>query len=95
MLVGLSVYLPFCLLVCLCTFLSVCLSVCLCCLSPCPPLSPVSPTPSSFFKSIVVRRIYDKEANNVVYVSFSSKLDANSDGNKSRFKSSLCALHVE
>ncbi|CAM9386530.1 unnamed protein product [Ascophyllum nodosum] len=49
----------------------------------------------SFFKSIVVRRLYDKEANNVVYVSFSSKLNANSDNNKSRFKSSLCALHVE
>ncbi|CAN0190215.1 unnamed protein product [Pylaiella littoralis] len=49
----------------------------------------------SFFKSIVVRRIYDKEANNVVYVSYSSKLDTGSDGNKSRFKSSLCALHIE
>eukprot|EP00903_Cladosiphon_okamuranus_P018685 g17198.t1 len=49
----------------------------------------------SFFKSIVVRRLYDKEANNVVYVSYSSKLDAGSDANKSRFKSSLCALHIE
>ncbi|CAN0242161.1 unnamed protein product, partial [Scytosiphon promiscuus] len=49
----------------------------------------------SFFKSIVVRRLYDKEADNVVYVSYSSKLDTGSDGNKSRFKSSLCALHVE
>lgn len=49
----------------------------------------------SFFKSIVVRRLYDKEANNVVYVSYSSKLDAASDGNKSRFKSSLCAVHIE
>lgn len=57
-------------------------------------LSPVSRS-CSFFKSIVVRRLYDKEANNVVYVSFSSKLDTNSDGNKSRFKSSLCAIHVE
>lgn len=50
---------------------------------------------ASFFKSIVVRRLYDKEANNVVYVSYSSKLDTGSDANKSRFKSSLCALHVE
>ncbi|CAM9389927.1 unnamed protein product [Ectocarpus sp. 6 AP-2014] len=49
----------------------------------------------SFFKSIVVRRLYDKEANNIVYVSYSSKLDTGSDGNKSRFKSSLCALHIE
>lgn len=47
------------------------------------------------FKSIVVRRLYDKKADNVVYVSFSSKIDTGSDSNKSRFKSSLCALHVE
>lgn len=57
-------------------------------------LSSRPPSPS-FFKSIVVRRLYDKEANNVVYVSYSSKLDTGSDGNKSRFKSSLCALHIE
>ncbi|CAB1121474.1 unnamed protein product [Ectocarpus sp. CCAP 1310/34] len=49
----------------------------------------------SFLKSIVVRRLYDKETNNIVYVSYSSKLDTGSDGNKSRFKSSLCALHIE
>ncbi|CAM9230854.1 unnamed protein product [Choristocarpus tenellus] len=49
----------------------------------------------SFFKSIVVRRLYDKEEGNLVYVAYSSKIDPNTDSNKSRFKSSLCALHIE
>jgi CreA protein len=50
---------------------------------------------SIFFKSIKVRRIVDKEAGNVVYVAYSSKFNAQSDDNKSRFKSSLCAIHYD
>lgn len=43
---------------------------------------------------IRVRRIYDKENNNLVYASFSTRLDKGDDSNKSRFKSSICAVHV-
>ncbi|CAM9281203.1 unnamed protein product [Discosporangium mesarthrocarpum] len=48
----------------------------------------------SLFKSILVRRLYDKEGGNVVYVAYSSKLDPNADANMSRYKSSLCAVHI-
>ncbi|CAM9702123.1 unnamed protein product, partial [Phaeothamnion confervicola] len=50
---------------------------------------------SLFFKTIKVRRLYDKDAGTVVYVAYSDKFDARADDNKSRFKSSLCALHVD
>lgn len=49
---------------------------------------------SLLFKSVKVRRIVDKDSGNVVYVSFSQKFDTNEDSNKSRFKSSLCAVHI-
>lgn len=45
-----------------------------------------------FFKQIKVKRLYDKERNTVVYASYSLRFDKNSDDNKSRFKSSLCAV---
>ena len=50
---------------------------------------------SLFFKSIKVRRIVDKETKNVVYVAYSAKFNPKDDSNKSRFKSSLCALHYD
>lgn len=46
-----------------------------------------------FFKQIRVRRVFDKEGNNLVYTSFSTRLDKGNDKNKSRFKSSICAVH--
>jgi len=46
---------------------------------------------SLLFKTLRVKRIYDKEKNTVVYVSFNT----NDDDNKSRFKSSICALGLE
>ena len=49
---------------------------------------------SLLFKSVKVRRIYDASTNNIIYVSYSQKLVSNDDNNKSRFKSSLCAVHV-
>jgi catabolite regulation protein CreA len=49
---------------------------------------------SLLFKTLRVQRIYDQEKNTVVYVSFNTRLDKNSDTNKSRFKSSLCALNL-
>lgn len=50
---------------------------------------------SLFFKTLRVQRIYDEEKKTVVYVSFSTRLDKNDDTNKSRFKSSLCAINLE
>ena len=45
-----------------------------------------------FFKQIKVKRLYDKDRKTVVYASYSLRFDKNSDDNKSRFKSSLCAV---
>ena len=49
---------------------------------------------SLLFKTLRVQRIYDKEKNTVVYVSFNTRLDKNEDTNKSRFKSSICAVNL-
>jgi len=50
---------------------------------------------SLLFKTLRVIRIYDEESNTVVYVSFNTRLDKNEDANKSRFKSSLCAINLD
>mmetsp|Transcript_13814 Transcript_13814/g.16779 ORF Transcript_13814/g.16779 Transcript_13814/m.16779 type:complete len:207 (+) Transcript_13814:50-670(+) len=50
---------------------------------------------SLLFKQLKVQRIYDKEKNTVIYVSFNTRLDKNSDDNKSRFKSSTCAVNLD
>ena len=50
---------------------------------------------SLFFKSIKVRRVVDKESKNIVYVAYSAKFNPQADENKSRFKSSLCAVHIQ
>ena len=50
---------------------------------------------SLLFKTLRVQRIYDKEKNTVVYVSFNTRLDKNEDTNKSRFKSSICAVNLD
>jgi catabolite regulation protein CreA len=50
---------------------------------------------SLLFKQLRVQRIYDKEKNTVIYVSFNTRLDKNSDENKSRFKSSVCAVNLD
>jgi len=50
---------------------------------------------SLMFKTLRVQRIYDKEKNTVVYISFNTRLDKNSDDNKSRFKSSTCAVNLD
>jgi CreA protein len=48
-----------------------------------------------FFKDIKIRRVYDGDAKALVYVSYSTRFDKNSDANKSRFKSSLCTLPLD
>ena len=50
---------------------------------------------SLLFKTLRVQRIYDEESNSVVYVSFNTRLDKNDDSNKSRFKSSVCAINLD
>lgn len=50
---------------------------------------------SLLFKTLRVQRIYDEETKTVVYVSFNTRLDKNDDSNKSRFKSSVCAINLE
>lgn len=50
---------------------------------------------SLLFKTLRVQRIYDKEKNTAVYISFNTRLDKNSDTNKSRFKSSTCAVNLD
>jgi catabolite regulation protein CreA len=50
---------------------------------------------SLLFKTLRVRRIYDADKKTVVYVSYNTRLDKSDDTNKSRFKSSLCAVSLE
>lgn len=49
---------------------------------------------SLLFKTLRVQRIYDTETNTVIYVSYNTRFDKNDDTNKSRFKSSLCAVNL-
>ena len=50
---------------------------------------------SLLFKQLKVQRVYDVEKNTVIYASFNTRLDKGSDDNKSRFKSSICALSLD
>ena len=50
---------------------------------------------SLLFKSLKVRRIVDKPGETVVYAVYSQRLDKGEDTNNSRFKSALCAVHVD
>ncbi|KAL7561928.1 hypothetical protein ACA910_022488 [Epithemia clementina (nom. ined.)] len=50
---------------------------------------------SLFFKTLRVQRLFDEDKNTVVYVSYSTRLDKGDDTNKSRFKSSLCAVNLD
>jgi catabolite regulation protein CreA len=50
---------------------------------------------SLLFKTLRVQRIYDEQSNTIVYVSFNTRLDKSDDANKSRFKSSLCAISLD
>eukprot|EP00667_Euglena_gracilis_P013852 EG_transcript_14326 len=47
---------------------------------------------SLFTKSLRVDRVYDAKQRTVLYVAYSTRLDKSEDSNKSRFKSSLCAV---
>tara|TARA_B110001452_G_scaffold208233_1_gene178481 strand:+ start:370 stop:930 length:561 start_codon:yes stop_codon:yes gene_type:complete len=50
---------------------------------------------SLLFKSLKVKRVVDEPGQSVVYAVFSQRLDKNDDSNNSRFKSNLCAVHVD
>ncbi|CEM11152.1 unnamed protein product [Vitrella brassicaformis CCMP3155] len=53
----------------------------------------ISEARSLLFKSIKVRRLIDEKSNNIIYVAYSTRF-GDDDSNKSRFKSSICALSV-
>ena len=46
------------------------------------------------FKQIRVRRLFDKQSNSLVYVSYNTRFNKGDDTNKSRFKSSMCAVNL-
>jgi CreA protein len=46
------------------------------------------------FKSIKVRRLYDKQTNTAIYASYSTRFDKSDDSNLSRYKASLCAVNL-
>jgi catabolite regulation protein CreA len=50
---------------------------------------------SLLFKTLRVQRLYDVEKKTVVYVSYNTRFDKSDDTNKSRFKSSLCAVNLD
>lgn len=50
---------------------------------------------SLLFKDLKVRRVYDEDKKTLIYVSYNTRLDKGEDSNKSRFKSSLCAISLE
>lgn len=50
---------------------------------------------SLLFKTLRVQRVYDEEKQTAVYVSYNTRLDKGDDSNKSRFKSSLCAVNLD
>ena len=50
---------------------------------------------SLLFKELKVQRIYDQPKNTMIYVSYTTRLDKGDDDNKSRFKSSLCAVPLD
>lgn len=50
---------------------------------------------SLLFKTLRVQRVYDEDKKTAVYVSYNTRLDKNDDSNKSRFKSSLCAVNLD
>lgn len=55
----------------------------------------VTESKSLLFKTLRVRRIYDKDTNTAVYVAFSTRLNKGDDANKARFSSSLCAIPLD
>mmetsp|Transcript_7716 Transcript_7716/g.24282 ORF Transcript_7716/g.24282 Transcript_7716/m.24282 type:complete len:195 (-) Transcript_7716:25-609(-) len=55
----------------------------------------VAEAKSLLFKTLRVKRIVDKEANALVYVSFSTRLDKGDDSNKARFASALCTVSMD
>mmetsp|Transcript_27336 Transcript_27336/g.42718 ORF Transcript_27336/g.42718 Transcript_27336/m.42718 type:complete len:217 (+) Transcript_27336:20-670(+) len=50
---------------------------------------------SLLFKSLRVRRIYDEESQTLIYVSYSTRLNKDDDDNKSRFKTTTVAVHID
>lgn len=45
-----------------------------------------------FPQQIRIRRVIDKQSNTLVYIAYTTRISTQSDSNKSRFRSSVCAL---
>lgn len=50
---------------------------------------------SLFFRSTNIRRLWDREKNTIVYVSYSKRLDKENDPYLSRFRLSMCSVKVD
>jgi len=50
---------------------------------------------SILFKTLKVKRVYDSTAKNIIYVAFTERMNTDNDKNQSRFKSQVCAVHVD
>jgi len=46
-------------------------------------------------KTLKIKRVYDEGNKNVIYVVYTERLNKDDDKNGSRFKSQLCAIHVD
>jgi len=55
----------------------------------------VAESKSLLFKTLRVKRVVDRDANALVYVSFSTRLNKDDDSNKARFASSLCTAPLD
>uniref|UniRef100_A0A6T6VPC6 CreA protein n=1 Tax=Hemiselmis tepida TaxID=464990 RepID=A0A6T6VPC6_9CRYP len=49
---------------------------------------------SLLFKTVRIRRIYDEQAQTLIYVSYSTRFNKNDDDNNSRFKTTTCAIPI-
>jgi len=50
---------------------------------------------SLLFKTVRIRRVYDEQANTLIYVSYSTRLNKSDDDNNSRFKTTTCAIPID
>ena len=50
---------------------------------------------SLLFKSVNVRRLYDKEAKQLLYVTYGTRVNKDDDASKARFRSAMCVVPVD
>ena len=50
---------------------------------------------SLLFRRINVRRLYDKEAKQLLYVTYGTRVNKDDDASKARFRSAMCVVPVD